>query len=50
MQSFSKRNKIVLNELNKESISTTFNIRVLNTFIMLVKNDAMLVGINGSYI
>lgn len=50
MQSFSKRNKIVLNELNKESISTTFNIRVLNTFIILVKNDAMQVGINGSYI
>ena len=50
MQSFSKRNKIVSNELNLESISIQFNMRILNTYIIYTKNHTIHLSINDSYI
>ena len=50
MQQFSKRNKIVPNELNLESISVHFNLRILNMFIIYAKNHTMHLSINDSYI
>lgn len=50
MQSFSKRNKIVSSKLNLESVSTQFNMRILNTFIIYVKNNILPIGINDTYI
>lgn len=50
MQQFSKRNKIVSSKLNLESISTLFNMRILNTFIIYVKNNILPIGINDTYI
>lgn len=50
MQSFSKRNKIVPNELNLESISVHFNLRILNMFIIYAKKHTMHLSINDSYI
>ena len=50
MQKFSKRNKIVSDELSLESISAHFNLRILNTFIMYVKNNTLPIGIYDSYI
>lgn len=50
MQTFSKRNMIVSNELSLESISVQFNLRILNTYIMYVKNSALPAGFDDSYI
>ena len=50
MQSFSKRNKIVSSELNLESISIQFNMRILNTYIIYAKNHTIHLSINDSYI
>lgn len=50
MQTFSKRNKIISNELSLESISIQFNMRILNTYIIYAKNHTVNISINNSYI